>query len=161
MEPRRARFTNRCLGAASAVILLAGVLSAPGVAVAAAGPKVVVEGTLYGWLPAPCSCTIPVYLSAQASGPAGALTGMGVTHSSTGPTYRFDLSGAVDESAVTLSGTIYKSTASFLIGTPVSLTADASTGEVTYNLGPLVAGVFAGQTLVFSGPGVVRIVPPQ
>jgi hypothetical protein len=64
--------------------------------------------------------------------------------------------GSITGNLVTLSGVLTESNIG-LIGTPVELEANSSTGAITVTLGPLSAGPFVGQTIVVDGFGSVRI----
>ncbi len=100
---------------------------------------------------------LTVHLGAAASGPAGALTGAGfdapaigsgVSSAPGNPGFcDFPLTGSLSAGVVTLSGTVKVSSEPSLIGTPVAITADASTGSITF--------VFDGLTL--TGTGSVSI----
>lgn len=57
---------------------------------------------------------------------------------------------------VTLSGVLTESNIG-LVGTPVALEADSSSGAITVTLGPFTAGPFVGQTIVVDGVGRVKI----
>ena len=124
---------------------------------AAASTTVIIAGQATGFLPAPCNCLVTVYLAAQASGSATSLEGAGTNHATTGVTNHFTLSGATAGSTVTLSGSIDRSTAAYLIGSRVTINADSTTGAFTFTLGPITGGPFAGQTFVFVGSGTVLI----
>jgi len=65
--------------------------------------------------------------------------------------------GAISGDVVTLTGVVTDSNASFLIGSPVKLVADASTNFVTFVFGPLAGGPFAGKTINAEGPARVTI----
>jgi hypothetical protein len=43
------------------------------------------------------------------------------------------------------------------VGSGVQIDADTTTGDLTFTLGPLAGGPFAGQTFVFVGSGTVAI----
>jgi hypothetical protein len=98
-----------------------------------------------------------VHIAANAKGDAASLVGAGTSHASTGATNHFSLSGFTAGSTVVLSGTVTKSTVAPLEGSPVTIEADAATGNFTFTLGPIAGGPFAGQTLVFVGLGTVVI----
>ena len=57
---------------------------------------------------------------------------------------------------MTLTGVTTDSNNSELIGSPVNLVGDASSGSITLAFGPLTAGHFAGQTIVGTGVGTVK-----
>ena len=58
---------------------------------------------------------------------------------------------------VLLSGTITQSNQPALVGSPVEIEADATTGTLRVTLGPYAGGVFAGQTVVFDGSSTVLV----
>ncbi len=63
------------------------------------------------------------------------------------------------ESALpTLKGFVVFSLDPALLRTPVSITADGSTGEIVFVFGPIAAGKLMGQTFTFTGTGIVKIV---
>ena len=74
-------------------------------------------------------------------------------------TFTFD--GALDGSVVTLQGHVAHAAFEFLVGTPVTLTADTSTNETELSFGPVPDGPLAGQTLTFSGIGDVSLADPR
>lgn len=89
---------------------------------------------------------LTVHLGAAASGPAGALTGAGFDAPAIGsgvsgapgnPGFcEFPLTGSVSAGVVTLSGAVKESSTPTLIGTPVTITANPSTGSITFVFGP-------------------------
>lgn len=115
-----------------------------------------VAGQATGFLPAPCNCTVVVFIAASATGSPALLQGSGVNHATTGSTNHFSLLGSTDGTTVALSGVIEKSTSPFLVGSPVSLEGNVETGAVTFTLVPH-GGPFVGQTLVFIGSGTVVV----
>jgi hypothetical protein len=132
-------------------------MGAPTSVYAAAPTNVAIQGNLTGALPAPCNCPVTVYVSVVASGVPTALSGSGVVHASTGATNRFDVTGSIQGVTATLAGTISSSTAWYLVGTPVTVVADASNGSISYTMGPITAGPFRGKTFTFAGEGTVLI----
>jgi hypothetical protein len=64
--------------------------------------------------------------------------------------------GSITGNLVTLSGVLTESNIG-LVGTPVELEANTSTGAMTVALGPLSGGPFVGQTIVVDGFGSVKI----
>jgi hypothetical protein len=86
------------------------------------------------------------HLGALARGPAGALTGTGFDAPPIGsgasgapgnPGFCvFPLTGSVSADVVTLSGAVKQSSVKALIGFPVSVNADTSTGSITLMIGP-------------------------
>jgi hypothetical protein len=64
--------------------------------------------------------------------------------------------GSLVGNLVTLSGVLTESNIG-LVGTPVELEANSSTGAVTVTIGPFSAGSFLGQTIVVNGFGSVKI----
>lgn len=71
-------------------------------------------------------------------------------------TFAFD--GALDGVVVTLQGDVAHAGFEFLVGTPVALTANASTGEIDLVVGPFPGGPQAGEVRTFRGIGDVSIV---
>lgn len=144
-----------------AVLLAVGTIvsipALPGRASSASAVGVHISGRASGSLPAPCNCVADIVVAVNAAGTADALEGSGINHPSTGAINRFSVTGTTDGSLVVLSGTIFQSTFPPLVGSPVEIEADAATGELTFTLGPIAGGPFAGQTLVFVGSGHVVI----
>ena len=64
--------------------------------------------------------------------------------------------GSLVGNIVTLSGELTESTIG-LVGTPIELEANSSTGAITVTLGPRSGGPFVGTTTVFDGFGSVKI----
>ena len=64
--------------------------------------------------------------------------------------------GSLVGNLVTLSGVLTESNIG-LVGTPVELEANSSSGAMTVTIGPFAAGPFVGQTLVVDGFGSVKI----
>jgi hypothetical protein len=97
------------------------------------------------------------FLGFEASGPPEALSGQGFAAPPRGigasaapgnpDVCRFELTGAVSGTTVTLSGAVTASSNPALVGTPVNVTAEASSGFVIF--------VFDGIT--FTGAGSVSI----
>ena len=109
---------------------------------------VVIRGTLSAGL----------FVSMQASGPSGGtLTGQGFDVPPNGSgvsgapgnpgTCEYTQNGSVSGTTVTLSGNVFASSNPSFIGVPVTTTADASTGSITWNFGGFV----------FTGTGSVVI----
>jgi hypothetical protein len=73
----------------------------------------------------------------------------------------FTFNGVLDGSIVTLNGHVAHAAFEFLLGTPVTLTADAATGRIDLVFGPMRAGPSAGETLTFSGTGKVSMAHPR
>ena len=65
--------------------------------------------------------------------------------------------GSIDGDVVTLGGVVSDSNTPFLVGSPVEVEADSTTGAMTFRLGPQAGGPFVGQTIVFTGVGTVKI----
>ncbi len=99
-----------------------------------------------------------VDLQARAAGGDG-LEGTGVGfHREFSSRASFVLQGSVTGSVVTLSGTVSKARFGCLVGTPVTVRADGSTGSIVHSLGPIgCPGPLAGQTLAFVGQGTVVV----
>jgi hypothetical protein len=122
---------------------------------AAAQPTVVsISGSLTGG-------TGVVKLAGNVRGTPQNLSGdIGSVHVTFGSPATFSLEGLLSGNVITLSGTVTHAAVKFLMGTPVTLVADAATGEIDLALGPLDSGPFRGQTLTFSGTGRIKIVGP-
>lgn len=100
---------------------------------------------------------LTLHVGAEASGSAAALTGRGFDTPFRGnpfgppPGYcRFPLSGSLSGSVVTLSGAVTFSNDPTLVTTTVTITADASTGVITFDFG----------TLTLTGTGSVIVAHP-
>jgi hypothetical protein len=97
-------------------------------------------------------------LKAEAQGDdASSLEGNGRHFGSGGVHNHWSVTGSVSGDVVTLTGVTTDSNESFLIGSPVNLVGDASSGSITLAFGPLAGGHFAGQTIVGTGVGTVTI----
>lgn len=131
--------------AAAVASACAGDVSGPGPHVQAAvlpsppgSPKTVV--TISGDVTLAAGFT--VHVGAAASGSAVALTGQGFDTPFRGnltgtPGYcRFPLTGSLSGSVVTLSGAVTFSSDPTFVGVPVTITADGSTGGITFDFGP-------------------------
>lgn len=70
-------------------------------------------------------------------------------------TFTFD--GNLDGAVVTLHGEVVHAAFEFLVGTPVTLTADASTRRIDMSVGPIPSGPSAGKILTFTGTGKVSL----
>ena len=97
-------------------------------------------------------------LKAEAKGDdASSLEGNGRHFGSGGAHNHWSVTGSVSGDVVTLAGVTTDSNESFLIGSPVNLVGDASSGSITLAFGPIAGGQFAGQTIVGTGVGTVTI----
>jgi hypothetical protein len=105
-------------------------------------------------LPTGESLTLRLNVDAEGTDPAF-LTGEG-RHFGAAHSY-WPASGSTDGTMVTLFGTITESSGPPLIGSPVEVIGNASTGDITFVLGPIAGGPRIGQTLVFTGTGKVTI----
>jgi hypothetical protein len=65
--------------------------------------------------------------------------------------------GFISGDVVTLSGVITEINNPALLGSLGTVAGDASAGAITFYLGPLAGGPFAGQTIVGEGFGKVKI----
>jgi hypothetical protein len=65
--------------------------------------------------------------------------------------------GFISGDVVTLSGVITEINNPALLGSLGTVSANASTGAITFDLGPLAGGPFAGQTILGEGFGNVKI----
>lgn len=73
----------------------------------------------------------------------------------------FTFTGSIDDSVVTLHGQVAHAAFEFLVGTPVTLTANAATRRIEMSFGPVPNGPLAGETLTFSGTGKVSLADPR
>jgi hypothetical protein len=88
---------------------------------------------------------------------ASSLVGEGRHYGSNQAHNYWPAKGSIDGNVVTLAGVVSDGNTAFLIGSPVEVVADASTGSMTLTFGPLAGGPFAGQTIVATGTGRVKI----
>jgi hypothetical protein len=88
---------------------------------------------------------------------ASSLAGEGRLFGSGGAHNYWPAVGSIDGDVVTLGGVVEDSNAADLIGSPVEIEANSSTGAMTLTFGPLAGGPFAGQTIVADGVGTVKI----
>jgi hypothetical protein len=100
--------------------------------------------------------TLDVKVTAQGD-TASLLVGQGRHFASVGPKNYWPATGSIDGNVVTLGGVVSDSNTDFLIGSPVVVEADSTTGAMTVRFGPLAGGPFVGQTLVHTGVGTVTI----
>jgi hypothetical protein len=143
---------RRRVGTFGAVVITMLVVFASLPAVAVPPTVVSISGSLSGE-------TGVVELAGNVRGTPEHLSGnIGSAHVTFGSPATFSLEGSLSGNVATLSGTVTHAAVKFLIGTPVTLVADAATGEIDLALGPLGSGPFAGQTLTFSGTGSIQIV---
>jgi hypothetical protein len=100
-------------------------------------------------------------LGVTVRGTADHLSGSGGSgHVTLAPaTFTFD--GAMDGAVVRLNGHIVHAGFEFLVGTPVTLTADTATGRIELSFGPIRGGPQAGETLSFTGTGRVSVADPR
>jgi hypothetical protein len=141
------------LCAATIVMLL------PFAALPAASGEPVTTVTIAGSL---SGATGAVKLAGDVRGTPQDLSGsVGSVHVTFGSPATFSLQGSLSGDLVTLSGTATHAAAEFLIGTPVTLVADASSGQIDLSFGPIPSGPLAGATLTFSGTGHVKIIGPR
>jgi hypothetical protein len=145
------------------------VLTVPGVLLAALALALTTPGTAHGQVDSAVS------IAGTLSGPSGVaklgvsvrgtaehLSGTGGSaHVTLASPATFTFDGALDGSVVTLHGHVAHAAFEFLEGTPVTLTADASTGRIDMSFGPVPAGPLAGQTLAFTGTGKVTLTDPR
>jgi hypothetical protein len=111
---------------------------------------------LSGILPNGVPVDVNVKVTAQGAD-ASTLTGEGRHFASTGAHSYWPAAGSTDGVTATLTGNVTESNVAFLLGSPVTVVGNASSGAITMNFGPLTGGPFAGQTLVFTGSGTVNI----
>ncbi len=137
-----------------AMFAAVGMLSSPRQAEASHKVVVVISGDVtFEGVPG----LLPLHVGAQASGPAGSLTGQGFDLPP-GPKVfgepgdpvgycRIPLTGTLVGTTVTLSGVVNFAHNPGDLGVPVNFTADASTGFITFDFGGFI----------FEGTGRVRI----
>jgi hypothetical protein len=102
--------------------------------------------------------TIEVRLKAELKGDnPSSLTGEGRSYSSTGAHNYWPATGAITGAVVTLSGTVTDSNVAFLIGSPLTVVADSTTGQIIFHFGPYAGGPFVGHIDTFTGTGRVKI----
>ena len=98
-----------------------------------------------------------VNLHVSAKGELSLITGKGVgVHVDFASEARFTLTGSISGSSVTLEGMVIQVPLRFpfLLGTPILIYADASTGDIYFSFGPIAGGPI---TMVFEGTGTVVI----
>jgi len=102
--------------------------------------------------------TIEVRLKVTIEGDdPSSLIGEGRAFCSCGPHNYFPATGSINGAVVTLSGTVTDSSSAFLIGSPVTVVADSTTGQITFTFGPYAGGPFVGQIDTWTGTGKVQI----
>jgi hypothetical protein len=111
---------------------------------------------LTGVLPNGVVVTIRVKVVAKGDAPSS-LVGEGRHFTSSGARSYWPATGFIDGDVVTLGGVVSDSNTRFLVGSPVEVEADSTTGAMTFRLGPQAGGPFVGQTIVFTGVGTVKI----
>jgi hypothetical protein len=136
------------------VLVIAAIL--PLCAVAGEVSVVVKAEHLTGTLPNGVEAEVRLKAELQGEDPAS-LTGEGRHFASTGAHNYWPATGSLSGATVTMSGTVTESNVAYLIGSPLQVTANVETQQITLNFGPLVGGPFAGQTLTFSGTGRLAI----
>lgn len=100
--------------------------------------------------------TVKVNAEAEASGAAGSLVGSGTDSPINGPPKvskgycRFGLSGTLSGSTATLSGIVSFSNVPSFVGTPVTITGDASTGMITFTFGTFGTDTGTGSVVITS-----------
>jgi hypothetical protein len=91
-------------------------------------------------------------------GDASSLVGEGRHFGSGGAHNYWRASGYVDGNVVTLAGVVAESNNPLLVGVPVKLTGDSSTGAIDLEFGPLPEGApYNGGTIFAEGFGRVKI----
>lgn len=106
---------------------------------------------------APNGTTVTVQVKAVAEGEnASSLTGEVRLFRAGGAHGYGTITGSLVGNIVTLSGVLTESNIG-LVGTPIELEADSSSGAITVTLGPRSGGPFVGTTTVFDGFGSVKI----
>jgi len=141
--------------AAIAAITMAGSVTA--VQASASAVAVVVKAEHLTGL-RPDGSTVEFMVKVVAEGAdASSLVGEGRHFGSGGALNYWPATGSIDGSVVTLGGVVTDSNTPFLIGSPVDVEADSSTGATTLTFGPLAGGRFAGETIVADGVGMVSI----
>ena len=131
MRVRSSLFAAALVGVAALVFLGGSAIAAPPTNVHISGEVTLAPG-------------FSLQLTANASGTPSSLSGQGVDSTfHQGPvsppgTCEFPLTGSVTGNVVTLTGTVTQASDKTLIGTPVSIVADASTGAITFHFGGFV-----------------------
>jgi hypothetical protein len=106
----------------------------------------------------PDGTTVEFRIKVEAEGAdASSLVGEGRHFGSAGAHNYWPATGSIDGTVITLGGVVMDSNNPALIGSPVEVEADSSTGTTTLTFGPLAGGPFAGQTIVAEGAGRVSI----
>lgn len=143
---------TRSVHAVLVLLLVAlGAVSDPGVAHSSVETVVSITGTVSG----PSG---EVRLGVNARGAPGDLKGTGGSaHATFASPATFAFDGELSDSVITLNGTVTHAAFEFLVGTPVTLTADATSDHIQLTFGPIAAGPLAGETLTFTGKGVVTV----
>ncbi len=88
---------------------------------------------------------------------ASSLVGRGRQFGSGGVHSYYPATGSVAGNVVTLAGVVDECNEEVLVGSPVQIVGDASSGAITLTFGPLAGGHFAGHTIAAQGAGQVTI----
>ena len=152
--------------AATALVLFAALAAITMVGSATAGPPatsvVAVEiqaEDLTGIRPDGSTVVFKIKVVAQGD-ESSSLVGEGRHFGSGGAHNYWPAAGSIDGNVVTLGGVVTDSNNPALIGSPVEVDADSSTGAITLTFGPLAGRRFAGETIKAEGDGRVKIRTP-
>jgi hypothetical protein len=107
----------------------------------------------------PNGTTVIFHIKATAQGgDASSLVGEGRHFGSGGAHNYWPATGSIDGSVVTLAGVVADSNNPALVGVPVELRGNSSTGAINLDFGPLPEGPpYNGQTIFAEGFGRVKI----
>ena len=147
------------IGVAAAGVMALGAQTGPATAGPPATSAVSVElqaQNLEGFRPNGTAVTFQVKVVA-AGDDASSLAGNGRHFGSSGAHNYWPAAGSINGNVVTIGGVVAESNSAFLIGSPVEVQADSTTGAMTLTFGPLADGPFVGQTIVANGVGTVKI----
>jgi hypothetical protein len=151
---RRSALPALTVGVAVAILVAASALAGPP-ATSSLGVEIQAQD-LTGLRPNGTTVIFQVKAVVQGSN-VSSLTGEVRQFGSGGAHSYWPATGSIAGSLVTLGGVVADSNAPLLIGSPVKLEADSSTGAMTLTFGPLAGGPFAGQTIVADGFGSVKV----
>ena len=155
MKTKRSVLLSLASIALAATAVVAGSATAGPPATSAVSVEVQAQD-LAGFRPNGTAVTFQVKVVA-AGDDASSLDGNGRHFGSGGAHSYWPAAGSIDGNVVTIGGVVAESNSAFLIGSPVEIQADSSTGAMTLTFGPLAGGPFVGQTIVANGAGTVKI----
>jgi hypothetical protein len=154
----RIRRTATCLLIASvtlAAAMLAGSASAGPPATSPVGVEIKSQ-LLAGIRPDGTPVEFKLKFTAQGES-VSSLIGEGRHTGSGGVIGDWSVTGSISGDVVTLSGVLIAVNNPALAGSLGTVVGNASTGEITFYLGPLAGGPYVGQTIVGEGFGIVKI----